>query len=101
MTFSLEIGANDFEQLLRGFGIQGFRILLGIDEMRMNVPFDDFSHQSRERTANPCDEVHDLAAHSVAVQRPFNTFNLAFDPTHARQKFLFVANCMGHAASIV
>src|ERR1700726_1872662 len=46
MVSSFQIGADNFEELLRRFGFQSAGMLFGIDEMCADVIFDDLGHQT-------------------------------------------------------
>ena len=93
---SFEIGADNFEQLLRRFGVQRIRVLFGIDEMRAHVVLDDFGHQTGHGPADSGDQVHHLFAASFAVERALDGLDLAPDAAHAGQQLLLFADGMGH-----
>ena len=75
-------------------------MLLGIDEMRAHVILDDLGHQTGHGAAHAGDEVHDLFAASLAVERPLDGLDLAPDAAHARQQLVLFADGMCHATDI-
>jgi hypothetical protein len=64
---SFQIGANNFEQLSCRRCIQRTRMLLGINEMCVDVIFDDLGHETGHRSSHPGDEMQDLFAPRFAV----------------------------------
>ena len=97
MAASLQIGADDFEQLLGRVGVQRPGMLLGIDEMRPHVILDHLGHQTGHGAARAGDQMHDLFAAGLAVERALDGLDLAPDAAHARQQLVFFADGMGHA----
>ena len=98
MVSSFQIGANNFKQLLRRFDVQSTRMLLGIDEMRAHVVFDDLGHQTGRGPSHSGNEMHDLFAASLAVEGAFDGFDLAPDAAHARQQLVLFTDGVCHAA---
>ena len=69
MVCSLEIGSDYFEQLLSGLSVKCARMLLRVDQMRVDVILNHFRHQSRYRPPHTGDQVHDLFTASLAIER--------------------------------
>ena len=97
---SLEIGSDDPEQLFGGLGVQGVWMLLSIDEMRSDMLFNHFRHQSGDCSAHAGDQVHDLVASRFILERALDRLYLAADASHASQKPLLLTNSMCHSGNI-
>ena len=82
---SFQIGADDLKQLLDRIGIQRLRIGFCINEMQADMVFHDFRHKTCHGAARAGDEMQNLLATSVAIERPFDGVYLTFDATNARQ----------------
>ena len=72
-------------------------MLLGIDEMCVDMIFHDLGHETGHGSSHPRNEMQDLLASSFAVERTFDAFNLATNATHPRQQFMFFADCVAHS----
>jgi hypothetical protein len=48
---SLQIRSDDFDELLGGFGLWRCRFIVGINDMKPNMPLDHFAHQAVDGTA--------------------------------------------------
>jgi hypothetical protein len=77
MAPSLQIGANDVEQLLDGFGVQGMWMARAVDEVLAHMILDHFGHQSGHGAAGPGNEMHHLLTGSLAIERPLDRLDLA------------------------
>jgi hypothetical protein len=90
MVCSLEIGSDYFEQLLSGLRVECARMLLRVDQMRVNVILNHFRHQSRYRPPPTGDQVHDLFTSSLTIERTLDSLDLTSDAAHPCKKlFLF------------
>jgi hypothetical protein len=89
---SFQIRPNDFEQLLRRVGVERIRIFVGIDKMSAYVVFDHLGHEPGKRSARPGDEMQNLVAIGLAIERSFDRFDLPLDATDAGQELLFFMN---------
>jgi len=85
MVCSLEIGSDYFEQLLGGLSVKCARMLLRVDQMRVDVILNHFRHQSRYRPPHTGDQVHDLFTASLAIERTLDSLNLTSDAAHPRK----------------
>ena len=91
---SLKIGANDIEQLLGGLAVECLRMLIGIHQMGSNVVLDHLRHQPGHGSARPGDQMHDLIATGLIVERTLDTFDLSSNATHPGEKFLLLRDCV-------
>ena len=66
--------------------------------MRAHVILDDLGHQTGHGAAHAGDQVHDLFAAGLAVERPLDGLDLASDAADARQQLLFFADGVRHGA---
>jgi hypothetical protein len=98
--FSLQIGSDDVQQLLRRFRFERARMFLRIDQMRAHMIFDDLGHEARHGAACAGDEVHDLLASCLARKSAFYAVDLSPEPADARQQLFLIANRMAHLAII-
>src|SRR5258708_5766968 len=96
MAPSFQISADDFEQALRRFGIQGPRMLLGIDQMRAHMILDDLGHQTGHGTARSGDEMHDLLTAGLTVEGALDGFGLTLDAAHPRQQLALLMDGVCH-----
>src|ERR1700756_449083 len=64
---SLQISANDFEQLLSSFGVQCLRMEFGIDRVHSPMVVDPSGHEPGHRAASASDQVHHLCAARLAI----------------------------------
>jgi hypothetical protein len=94
MGCSLKIASNHFEQLLSGFSIKCARMLLPVDQMRVDVILNHFRHQSRYRPPHTGDQVHDLFTASLAIEGPLDSLDLAPDAAHPCKEFFLFTNSM-------
>jgi hypothetical protein len=83
MMSSLEIGSDHLEQLLSGLGVKCARMLLRVDQMRVDVILNHFRHQSRYRPPHTGDQVHDLFTASLAIEGTLDSLDLAPDAAGA------------------
>jgi hypothetical protein len=97
---SFQIGADNFKKLLRRFFIEGIWVLFSIDEMAAHMIFNDFSHKACHRTARAGNQMQDLIAAGLAIQRAFNRLNLPSNSTNPPQELLFLVDCVTHALNI-
>ena len=95
---SFQISPDDFEQLLGGFCVQRVGVLLGIDEMCAHVGLDDYGHQTAHSPPHAGDQVHDLFAASLAIERPLNSLDLPPNAAYARKELLLFTDSMAHGA---
>ena len=72
-------------------------MFLGVDQMCAHMILDDLGHQPGRRPSHAGDEMHDLLAAGLALERALDGFDLPSDPAHARQQLLFIADRMCHA----
>jgi hypothetical protein len=93
---SFQICADDIEKLLGRFCIERAWMLIGIYQMRAHVIFDDFGHEAGHRPACAGEEVHDLFAVRLIVERPLNCLDLPPDTAHARQELVLLADGVRH-----
>ena len=96
IVYSLEIGSDYFEQLLGGFSVKCSRMLLRVDQMRVDVILNHFRHQSRYRSPHTGDQVHDLFTASLAIERTLDGLDLTSDAAHACKELLLFTNSMRH-----
>ena len=75
--FSLEVAVHDIDQLRCSLG--GFVVcpLERVDQVGLDVSFDDFAQQTVDGPATGSNDMHDLLAAGLALQRPFNRIDLA------------------------
>jgi hypothetical protein len=66
--------------------------------MGAHMILDDLGHQTGRGPSHAGDEMHDLFAPGLALERPLDGFDLPSDTAHARQQLLFIADSMCHAA---
>src|SRR5271154_2755228 len=93
---SLQIGANHVQEFFRRLDVQRLGMFFGVDEMRAHMILDHFGHQARGRSAHGGDQVHDLFAAGLFVERAFDRFHLAADAAHAAEEFLLFADGVAH-----
>ena len=96
MMRSLEIGADDFEQLLGGLSVKCARMLFRVDQMRLDVILNHFRHQSRYRSPHTGDQVHDLFTASLAIERTLDSLDLTSDAAHPCKELLLFSNSVRH-----
>ena len=73
---------------------------VAVDEMRADVVFDHLRHQPGHGAARAGDQVHDLLAAGLAIERALDGLDLAADAAHAREEFLLFADGMGHGWNV-
>src|SRR6266404_6427021 len=95
-----QISADDFEQALRRFAVQGPRMLLGIDEMRAHMILDDLGHETGHGSPRSGDEMHDLLAAGLAVEGALDGFDLTLDAAHPRQQLALFVNGVRHSYTL-
>jgi hypothetical protein len=93
---SLEIGSDYFEQLLSGLSVKCARMLLRVDQMRVDVILNHFRHQSRYRPPHTGDQVHDLFTASLAIERTLDRLDLTPDAAHPSKELFLFTNSMRH-----
>jgi hypothetical protein len=80
--------------LLSGFDVQRVRVLLDIDEMCADVILDHFGHQSGHGAVGARDEMHDLFAVGLTIERPLDGFDLPSETAKTGKQLLPVLNRM-------
>ena len=85
---SLQIRAQGLNQVVGRLGLLVGRFPLGIENVKPDVPFDDFGHQGIHRAPAGGDVVEYLGALCFLIQGPFNRLHLAPDAPHPIQQFL-------------
>ena len=71
-------------------------MLIGIDQMRAHMIFDNLGHEARHGTACAGDQVHDLIAPGLALECALYALHLASQSTHAGQQLFLFSNCVTH-----
>ena len=64
--------------------------------MRLNVPIDDFGHDSVDRTARGRDYPHHVAATLIRDEGPFNRIDLTSKASDPIQQLLLLSHRMRH-----
>ena len=101
LSWSLpEIGADYIEQLLGGVCVERFRMLIGIHQMSSNVILDHLRHEPRHCTASAGDQMHDLIATGLTVERSLDTLDLSADTAHPGEELLLFTDRVRHAIII-
>src|SRR6185437_12376984 len=95
---SPEIRAHDVEKLLGCLALQRLRMLVGIDQVSAHVVLDDLRHQSGDSTPDACDEVHDLIAPCLVLERTLYPLDLPADPAHAAKELVLVTDGVAHGS---
>jgi hypothetical protein len=93
----LQVGVNDFDQLIRRIRFERAGVLLGIDQMGADVIFHNLSHQTRDAPANAGNHVHHAFALGFFAQGTLDGLDLAADAPDARKQSLFLSDSMAHA----
>ena len=97
---SFQIGPHDIEQLPRGVPVERAGMFLVINKMCQDVVLDHLGHQPGHGAARGGDEMHDLLAARLALQRPLDSLDLPANAPDAGEEFLFFVDGVGHAEDI-
>ena len=93
----LQVGMNDFDQLICRICIERAGVLLGIDQMGADVIFHHLGHQTCDTSTDAGNHVHDALALSFFAQRTFDGLNLPAYTADARKQPLFLSDGMAYA----
>ena len=96
MAASLEIGADDIEQLVGCFAVQGTRMLFSINQMGVDVILNHLDHETGEATPCTGNQVHDFFATGFVLQSPFNRFDLTAQSADTGEELAFFVNGVCH-----
>src|ERR1700688_502911 len=96
---SLQIGVDDFDELIRRIGVERARIPLGVDEVGADVVLDHFGHQAGDAAANAGDHMHDALAFGFFVQRPLDRLDLAANAADPGEQLFLFSDGMCHDAT--
>jgi len=88
----LHVHLDDVDQLLGGHGALRGGVMVGIDDVKADVTFDDLRHQGVNGSAASCDRVQDLRAFGALRERLFNGVDLPANPADAVQELVPVSN---------
>jgi hypothetical protein len=90
-----EVRANHVDQLAGALLALLRREVVGSD-MRVDVVFDEFAHQSVDRSASARDELKHGGTASFFFERALDRFHLTSNATDAVQELGFLADCVCH-----
>src|SRR5215470_15457989 len=94
---SLEIAVDDVYQLIRGLALERPGMTGAVHEVRSDMVLDDLCEQPIDGAPATRDQVHNLRAARLPLERPLDCLDLSADAAHAMQQFLLVANGVAHA----
>ena len=92
LASSPQVSSQNVDQLLRGSGLFGCRIVVGIHDMESYVPVQDLRHQGIERAPACGNRVQDFRAVSLSLDRMLDGLNLPAYAADAIEHFLLVPN---------
>ena len=95
LVSSPQVSAQNVDQLLRGSGLFGCGILVGIHDMESYVPVQNLRHQGIERTPACGNCVQDFRAVGLSLDGVFNGLNLPAYAADAIEHFLLVPKYVG------
>ena len=75
-------------------------VFIGVDQMGADVILDHFGHQSGHGATRARDELHDLFAFGLALERALDRFHLPPETAHAGEQLLLFTNGMGHGPKV-
>ena len=75
-------------------------MFIGVDQMRADVILDHFGHQSGQGSTGARDELHDLFAFGLTLERALDRFHLPPETAHAGEQLLLFTNGVGHGANV-
>src|SRR5580658_3515897 len=90
---SFEIGVDDVNQLIGG---RGARAGDAAEHVLAQVILEDFRQQTVDGAPRGREQVHDVRAVGVALERALDGLHLAANPPDAVQQLLFVAHGVSH-----
>ena len=93
----LQVGADDVEQLLGRLHVERPGMRVRVHQVRADVVLDHFGHQAGQGAADAGDELHDLLAAGLVLQRALDGLHLALHAAHAGQQLRLLADGVGHA----
>ena len=96
---SLKITVDDGDELIGGVDVERPWILFRIDQVRADVVLDHLGQETVDGAAAAGNEVHDLLAPFLLLERAHDRVGLAADTARPIEEFLLFANGVAHTIS--
>jgi hypothetical protein len=93
---SLQVSAQNVDQLLGRHGSFRPGILIRVHYMESDMPVEHLCHQGIERATASGDGVQDFRAIGFTLDGILDGFNLALDPADPVEQFLLIPNNVSH-----
>jgi hypothetical protein len=93
---SLEIGADDIDQLVGGVGSVRVALSLGIDDVDTDVVLHNLGHEAVDRPPDGRDQLQRLRAPRLSLESPFEGLDLSPNAADPADQLGFAAAGMAH-----
>ena len=84
----LQISADYIHEVICCFGPRRVLFFLRVEDVKLDMAFDQFSHQAVQGATTRCDLLEQVGTLVLASKRCFNRFNLPPNPVDAPEKLL-------------
>ena len=97
----LQIGSNYLDQFFGSLCLGRVLSTFGGEDMKSDVPFHDFSHQTIQRPATSSHKLKHAGTFLLGFESTFDGVDLPANAPDPSQKFFFVFGCVSHGVTIL
>lgn len=93
-----QISADYIDEFIRCFGSWRVFSFFGVEDMKLDMAFNQFGHQSVQGAPTRRDLLQQVGTLVLVSERSFNRFHLPANPADSPEKLLSVSCCVRHRA---